>query len=310
MTSEVTTVTEEMTAAEVIEHLRGEAAESETIYYIYVVDDDRTLVGVISLRDLILAQPDTKIEAFVERDVMSVDVDEDQEKVADLMSKYDLLAVPVVEETGRILGIVTVDDALDVMEQESAEDLALATGSRRPFADTGISSWIGNRSNWVTVWLVLGVVAALALRAFSSLLSTFVVAAFFIPLVLRLSEDIASHSLALLIDAGEDEDRSFRNQLVIDMLAGAGLGLVSGLIVFALLELIKEPIASAAALGLSTAATVLIIAALGAVVPWVVVRRGGTGYRATSTVISTVIAAAGLVVYLSMAAALQRVLGL
>jgi magnesium transporter len=311
MTPEFTRVTEEMTVTQVIEHLRGEASENETIYYIYVVDDDGTLTGVVSLRDLILAQPETTVEALVERDVTSVDVGEDQEKVADLMSKYDLLAVPVVDETGRILGIVTVDDALDVMEQESAEDLALATGSSRPFDTTGLMSWLGLKSSWLTVWLVLGVVSALALRAFSGLLSSFVVVVLFIPLVLRLSEDIAGHSLAVLIEAGEEEDRpSFGRQLSIDLLAGAVLGIVTALIVLVLLELLKAPLGDAVALSIATAATVLLIAALGAVVPWVVVRRGGGGFRATATLISTGIAAVGLVVYLSLAALLHGVLRL
>lgn len=303
MTPEVTTVTEDMSVQQVIEYLRGEAGENESIFYIYVVDEDSALVGVISLRDLVLAQPDTLVESLVQRDVMSVDPDEDQENVADLMSKYDLLAVPVLDEAGKILGIVTVDDALDVMEQESAEDLALATGSTRPFDTTGIWSWVGHKSNWLTVWIVLGIGAGLVMKAFSGLLSTFVVAAFFVPLVLRLSEDIGSHSLALLIESAESDERpSFGAQLAIDLVAGAGLGVVSGLIVFALLELMKEPLGSSVALSLAMALTVLVMAGVGAVVPWLAVRRGGTGYRVTSTIISTGIAGAGLIVYLALAA--------
>lgn len=306
MTPEVTTVTEEMTVTQVIEHLRGEAGENESIYNIYVVDDDMTLVGVISLRDLILAQPETTVEALVERDVMSVDVDEDQESVADLMSKYDLLSVPVVDETGRVLGIVTVDDALDVMEQESAEDLALATGHFPAVNAEGLMSWLGLKSSWLTVWAVLGVAAALALNAFTGVLSSFATAVLFIPLVLRLSEDIARHSLALLIEAGgEDERPSFGRQFAIDLLAGAGLGVVTGLIVLALLQLVKVPLNDSVALSIATAATVLLIAALGAIVPWAVVRRGGAGFRATSTLISTGIAAVGVVVYVSLAAVLH-----
>jgi Mg2+ transporter MgtE len=310
MTPEFTTVTEEMTVQEVIDHLRGEAGENESIYYIYVVDDGCTLQGVISLRDLILAQPGTKVSELVERDVMSVDVDEDQEKVADTMSKYDLLALPVVDETGCILGIVTVDDALDVMEQESAEDLALATGSLRRF-EGGAWSWIGNKSAWLTVWLVLGVGAAVALRAFQGVLSSFIVAAFFIPLVLRLSEDISSHSLAVLIEsAGEDGRPSFTTQLGVDLAVGAGLGIVSGLIVLALLELMQEPLTYAIVLSSAVTLTVLAMAALGAVVPWIAVRRGGTGYRFTSTLITTGIAAVGLVVYLALATLLRGLIRL
>jgi len=166
MTPEVTTVTEDMTVQRVIDHIRGEASENENIYYIYVIDDDRTLTGVVSLRQLIMSQPDVLIEDIVEHDVFKVDVETDQEEVAELMSKYDLLAVPVVDETGKIAGMVTVDDALDVLEEESAEDLALATGSDRPF-EAGFMGWFGKKSVWLIVWLVLGAGLALVLQAFS-----------------------------------------------------------------------------------------------------------------------------------------------
>ncbi|HEY3318131.1 MAG TPA: magnesium transporter [Coriobacteriia bacterium] len=308
MTPEFTTVTEEMTAEQVIEHLRSEAAESETIYYIYVIDDDGTLAGVISLRDLILARADTKVEAIVERDVMSVDVDDDQEKVADLMSKYDLLAVPVVDETGKILGIVTVDDALDVMEQESAEDLALATGARRRFDTSGVWSWIGHRSSWLTVWIVLGIAGALVLRAFAGLLSTFVVAAFFIPLVLRLSEEIANHALGVLIE-GDETPVSFARRLGLDAIVGLGLGIVSGLIALAVLQGVREPLASSLAVAAALALTIFAMTLVSATFPALLRRAEGDGWRASSSLVTTAMAAAGVAVYLGLALVLVRAAG-
>jgi magnesium transporter len=294
----------------VIDHLRGEARENESIYYIYVVDGKCTLIGVISLRDLILSQPETPVAEITERDVVTVDPDDDQEKVADLMSKYDLLALPVVDETGCILGMVTVDDALDVMEEESAEDLALATGSIRRFDATGIWSWVGHKSPWVTVWIVLGVGGALLMSVFTRLLSGFVVAAFFIPLILRLSEDISGHSLALLIEGPGEERPSFLGQLGIDLAVGAGLGGLSGLVVFAILQLLRQDLSTAVVLALAVGLTIVAMAALTAVVPWIAVKRGGTGYRVTSTLISTGVAAAGLLVYLGLTTVLLRVVHL
>ena len=154
MTPEVTTVSEDMTVGEVIEFLRGEAAEHEIVYYIFVVEGDRKLTGVISLRDLIIASPETKIADLLNRDVISAQADEDQEDVAETMTKYDLLALPVLDETGRLLGIVTVDDALEVMEEESAEDLELATGRRRGPRIPGVWGWV-SRDGWLVVWSVL-----------------------------------------------------------------------------------------------------------------------------------------------------------
>ncbi len=165
MTPEVTTVTEDMTMQQVIEYLRSEAAEHEGIFYVYVVEGDRHLTGVISLRDLLLASPDTCVCDIAERDLFTASPDDDQEDVAEQMSKYDLLAMPVVDERGRILGIVTVDDALDVLEEESAEDLALATGSsgkRGPAAN--MMWWVVRRSAWLVTWAAVAIVAMLILR--------------------------------------------------------------------------------------------------------------------------------------------------
>jgi magnesium transporter len=308
MTPEFTTVTEEMTVTDVIEHLRAQAAESETIYYIYVVDDDATLAGVVSLRDLILAAPETKIADIVEHDVMSVDVDEDQEKVADLMSKYDLLAVPVVDETGKILGIVTVDDALEVMEEESAEDLALATGQLRQIDAQGVWSWIGHKSNWLTVWVVLGIATATALHFLATGGVAFLVAVAFVPLVLRLSEDIASHSLALLIE-GDETPSTFARRLVLDAAVGIGLGVVSGLIALAVLQALHEPLALSLALAGALALTVLLAAVISSAFPWLLQRGEGEGWRASSALVTAATGAVAVVAYLALALAFVRIGG-
>lgn len=305
MTPEVTTVTEQMSIHQVIEFLRGEAAEHESIYYIYVVEDDQHLEGVISLRDLIVSEPDVLVSEIVRRDLITADADDDQEDVAETMSKYGLLALPVIDETGKLLGIVTVDDALDVLEEESAEDLALATGSMRKL-DAGAWSWLGKKSGWLIVWLVLGVGAALVLSAFSDALAGFVPVVFFIPLVLRLSEEISSHSLAVLIEAGDPEERpGFGRQLTIDLLAGLGLGAISGLISVALLELAVVPLDTIVAVSSSVALTVIVMTALGAVIPAIALRGDGSGWRAPTALISTGFAATGLTVYLVLATQLR-----
>ncbi len=303
MTPEVTTVTEDMTVAQVIEFLRHEASEHESIYYIYVVEADNHLAGVISLRDLIMSAPETRVEEFLNRDVFKVLADEDQEDVAETMSKYDLLAIPVVDETNRLLGIVTVDDALDVLEEESAEDLALATGGARQW-EKGAISWLGRKSNWLIVWVVLGAGAALVLSLFQDRLTAFTSAVLFLPLVIRMSEDISSHSLAVLIDAGSvDERPGFWRQLAIDTSVGAVLGIVSGLIAFGLLEAFGASLADGIAIGAAVALTVLLMAAAGAIVPYLALKPDGSGCRAPSALVSTGIAALGMTVYLALALA-------
>ncbi|KAF0206894.1 MAG: hypothetical protein FD171_2132 [Actinobacteria bacterium] len=223
MTPEVTTISAEWTVQQVIEHLRGEAAENESIYYIYVTDDDDRLEGVISLRDLVVSEPGTLVADIVTKDVFTADVDDDQEDVAETMSKYDLLAMPVIDETGRLLGIVTVDDALAVLEEESAEDLQIATGQRAREGVSGIWRWVSRRG-WLVVWSLLALVAAATIpEALIVLLAGTV--------VLRIAEDVASHALSRVIESEDEEDKMpLWRRITGDALAGTGLGLVVGLV--------------------------------------------------------------------------------
>ena len=172
MTPEVTTVTEDMTVAaghrapprrgrrerEHLLHLRGRRGPAPRGRH-------------LAARPRACPSPTRSVAEIVERDVITVGADDDQEDVAETMSKYDLLALPVVDETGKLLGIVTVDDALDVMEEESAEDLALATGSRAQVGEHGRVELARPQDGWLVVWVVLGVGAALVLRAFSGMRS-------------------------------------------------------------------------------------------------------------------------------------------
>ncbi|MGH2687884.1 MAG: magnesium transporter, partial [Actinomycetota bacterium] len=116
------------TVGEAIEQIRREAPRAETIYYSYVLDEEGRLMGILSLRQLLRTAPDRRVEEVMERDVVSASVEDDQEKVARRMSRYDLLALPVVDEAGRLRGIVTVDDVVDVLEEEASEDLGEVAG--------------------------------------------------------------------------------------------------------------------------------------------------------------------------------------
>ncbi len=129
MTTEFVALRQDLTAEEAIEALRREAPDAETIYYVYVVDAENRLVGVLSLRDLIITPPDTPLSAVMKGDVITVTADTDQEEVARLVAKYDLMALPVVDDRGELLGIVTVDDVLDVVEEEATEDIMRITAA-------------------------------------------------------------------------------------------------------------------------------------------------------------------------------------
>ena len=307
MTPEVTTVTEDMTVQQVLTQLRGTAGDLGDIYYIYVVGAKRVLDGVISLRDLIVSSPETRVSEIVERELFTVGPDDDQEEVADMMSKYDLLALPVVDEAGRILGIVTVDDALDVLEQESAEDLALAAG-RPDSRGSEVGSWLGAATNWVAAWIVAGLITGGLIAYFRGWEDVFIVAVLFVPLVMRASDQVAGHTLGLLIDLRKEGGAQALQRLGIDVAAGASLGAVSGLIALALLQMLGQPLAVALWIALAIALTVLVLALLGAVLPLGLQRKDGT-WRASATLVSALMSAGGVALYLSLAIAFVTAAG-
>ncbi len=311
MTPEVTTVTEGMSVQQVIEHLRAEAAEREGIYYIYVVDEDRRLEGVISLRDLVISEPETQIADLLSRDVTTVGPDDDQELVAETMSKYDLLALPVVDEAGKLLGIVTVDDALEVLEEESAEDLAIAPGAMREHGPlASLWWWLVRRNAWLLVWGIaflafIGVSRPLAdvlaetgsgSLGFGLTMTSW--ALVLLPLLLRTAEDLSSRTLAELI---EDESDEGRLTLGARLLREAGIGLTTavlgalvalGFIMLSTGEM--HPVATPFAL--ATAAASLLTGLLGGMLGHVALRRSaqekpvsGTGFAITTMLVGTVV---------------------
>jgi Mg2+ transporter MgtE len=310
MTPEVTTVTEDMSVQEVINHLREDASEREGIYYIYVLDTDGSLEGVISLRDLVIAEPHVLVEELVSREVTTVGPDDDQELVAETMSKYDLLALPVVDEAGKLLGIVTVDDALEVLEEESAEDLAIATGATREHGPlAGLWWWLVRRNAWLLVWgiaflAVMGIRTPLlgsatptadAPRVVGMMLAVW--ALMLLPLLLRTAEDLSSRTLAELI---EDEDEEDRLRLGRRLLREGGIGLasaiLSALVAFGFSFLIiGELHPYTMPFVIATALATLLTVVLGGVLGHIALRRSaqekpvsGTGLALTAMVVGTV----------------------
>jgi Mg2+ transporter MgtE len=308
MTPETITVSASLSVQEVIDHLRATVEESENIYSIYVVGEGRVLQGVVPLRSLIVSSPETKIAEIVSTEYFSVGPDDDQEDVAEMMSKYDLFAIPVVDELGRVLGMVTVDDALDVLEQESAEDLALAAG--RPdsrFAEIG--SWLGASTSWVIAWVVGGLVTGGVMAYFLGLSQgAFLIAVLSLPLVMRASDQVAGHSLGQLIEPGEETGGKALARLGIDLAAGASLGIVSGLVSLALLQMLGRPVVAAMWIGLAITLTIVVLALVGALLPLGLQRKDGT-WRASATFVTSVMGATGVALYLSLAVAFVGMAG-
>ena len=179
MTTECISLRAHMTVRECFEKIRKEAIDKETIYTCYVTDDQKTLLGIVTVKDLLLHSYDDKVESFMETNFIFVDTQEDKEEVANSLSKYDLLSVPVVDQENRLVGIVTVDDALDVITEEATEDISYinsVTPSDKPYLETNVFSIYLHRIPWLLILMVSATFTGLILNTYETMLSTLLVA--------------------------------------------------------------------------------------------------------------------------------------
>lgn len=220
MTSEYALLQPDLTVAAAIDKLRAEAPDKETIYYAYVVDKNRTLIGFVSLKDLILASPGKKIEDLMHREVICCRASDDQELAARLIAKYDLLALPVVNGQNVLLGIITHDDAIDVINQEHTEDMEkfmAIGGSHETGTYLQTSAWehFKNRIGWLVALALLGLVSGYIVHRYESLLLQFAVLATFMPMLADTGGNAGSQSATLVVRALAIGEIAFRDILKV-----------------------------------------------------------------------------------------------
>ena len=216
MTSEYALLQPDVTVAAAIDRLRAEAPDKETIYYAYVVDNNRTLIGFVSLKDLILASPSKKIEDLMHREVICCKASDDQELAAGLIAKYNLLALPVVNGQNVLLGIITHDDAIDVIHQEHTEDMEkfmAIGGSHETGTYLQTSAWehFKNRIGWLVALALLGLVSGYIVHRYEGLLLQFAVLATFMPMLADTGGNAGSQSATLVVRALAIGEIAFRD---------------------------------------------------------------------------------------------------
>ena len=244
MTSEVASIDEGATVADAVELLRGLDEDFESVRYVYLTDEEGRLSGVVTLNALIVAAPETRLSELATEDLVTASPEDDQEDVAEDIAKYNLLAMPVVNDEGRLLGIVTVDDALDVLEEEHAEDLRVAGGSADG-EDSGHAStliWLVRRNVWVALW-ALGVLALAFVVGGSLGLGETLAAAIPLAVALVLADDSVSYVTNFFLENDpDDEDSPSMIGFTFKGLAlGIALGALVALIVLALESVIASP---------------------------------------------------------------------
>jgi len=324
MTSEYVTLKPNQTVSEAIAAIRRDALNKETVYYAYIIDDQRRLIGFVSLRDLILSDPNALLQDIMHEEVISVKADEDQEIAARTIQKYDLIALPVVDEHGVLVGIITHDDAVDIITQEQTEDmekLMAIAGSHEAEGYMKSSTWehFKRRVVWVVALAALGLVSGTIIHSFEDTLMKLMILALYLPMLTDTGGNTGSQTAAVVIRAlalREVGPKDFFRILLKEIRIALLLGLVLGVLTFGrvlflshnahippgiTLEMIGFAIA--VALGLQVVSSVIVGASLPLLAAFLKVDPAVVASPALTTVVDVT----GLLIYFTSA---KYILGL
>jgi magnesium transporter len=307
MTSDFLALRPRMTAAEAMAAIRGWKPETETIYYLFVVNRFGKLVGVVNLRQLIVAEPATLVEQIMDPEVIHVHAGVDQEECARLMARYDLLALPVVDENDVLLGVVTIDDVVDVLEDEATEDIQRFGGAEPlegAYLETPVLAVSRKRIGWLLLLFLTETLTGTVLRLFENELESVVALSFFVPLLIGTGGNAGSQTTSTIIralavgDIGlKDAARALWHESRTGLLLGLGMSVV------AYLRALTWGSAQSLAMTVALAILAIVLWAnvLGSVLPLLAARLRIDPTVVSGPVMSTLVDATGLFIYFTLA---------
>ena len=305
MTTDYFAVEDTWTTAEVLEQLRKRSSRLETVFYLYVVDAEHRLVGVVSLRQLVTAEASVVIRDLMETEVISVQVDEDQAHIAHLITQYDFLALPVVDHHHRLAGIVTVDDIIDVISEEATEDMLRMAGVN-PEATLEHTSRgdLRHRLPWLSVSWVGGLLASYVIDANEATLSNMVMLAAFFPVIIGMGGNAATQSLAVAVRGlatGSISAGDMLAAIVKEGRIGLSLGIIYGILLGAVAWFWQGTLMLGLVVGVAIWCSMSIAAILGGVLPLCFARIRIDPAVASGPFLTTAIDIIGLAIYLTTA---------
>ena len=315
MTTEYVRFIEGVNVADALLHIRRVAIDKETIYTCYVTDKDRHLTGVVTARELLIADPETPLTDFMERNVLYAHTDDDREEVALTLNKYGLLALPVVDSEERLVGIITLDDALDVLKEESEADfakMAAITPTEKPYLKASVLSLFFSRVPWLMLLMLSSTISGAILSGFEAALPAVLV--LFVPMIMGTggnsggqSSVTVTRSISLSEIGFSDLFKVFFKELRVGILCGVALGVVTfGKVVLIdglLLGYSEVNLTVALAVSLSLAMTIIASKMIGAILPLCAKKIGLDPAVMASPLITTLVDAVSLVVYFFVAKA-------
>jgi magnesium transporter len=310
MTPAFVSVDPHLRADQAVVALRQVAQEAETIYYVYVTDNDDHLLGVLSLRGLVLSPPETMVEDLMVRDMVSVPVTADQEVAARTLNEFDLLALPVVDEDNRLLGIITADDVADILEQEATEDIERLGGSEpleEPYLSASPLLLWRKRVVWLLVLFLAAAYTTTVLQYFEEDLAGAVALAFFIPLLIGTGGNVGSQVVTTIVRAMAVENirlGDIARVVMKEARVGLMLGAVMSLVMFGRAVMLRTGFDIALIVASSVLIIVFWATIVGSILPLLLRRAGVDPAVVSAPFIATLVDGTGLIIYFMIARAI------
>ena len=306
MTSDYAWIYNNNSVREAIKKIKREAPDKETIYTIYVLDENRELVGFVSLRELMLATLNDKVEDIMTVDMITVDANDTQEKAAELLSKYDLLAIPVIGEDEKLLGIITFDDVMDVLEEEATEDfhkMGSVSLGRMTLSDATISQMILKRSPWLLILVFMNIFSGAGIAYFEDTIEAVVVLVFFLPLLIDSGGNAGSQAATLMVRAlatGSVRMKDWFRLLSKEIFIALGIGIIMAVAV-SFIGYYRGGYEIAAVVAITMTIVVLFGSLVGMLLPFGLQRLNLDPATASAPLVTSIADIGGVLIYFSIA---------
>lgn len=312
MTTEFVDLKETMTVEQALQRIREKGVDSETIYTTYVLDSSRKLVGLINIKDILLAKPDTIIKNIMETNIISVSTTEDQEEVAKKFDKYDFFALPVVDQESRLVGIVTVDDAINVIQDEVSEDfekMAAITPNEDGYFETSVFKHAKSRIVWLLILMLSAAITGGIITEYEEAFAAVPILVSFIPMIMGTGGNCGSQSSTLIIRGLATDEIKLKDvfkalwkEVRVALVVGVALSIVNGIRIM----IQYQNMQLAVVLGLTLIATVCLAKALGCLLPLLAKKLKLDPAIMAAPLITTLVDIFSILVYFQIATAVMH----
>ncbi|RKZ00216.1 MAG: magnesium transporter [Ignavibacteriae bacterium] len=315
MTPDYIAIKPAWTIEETLKYIRENAEDSETLNIVYVIDDRNKLLDDMNIKEFILASPDKKVTDLMDENYIALNVTDDQEEAVEVFKKYDRIALPVIDKFGALIGIVTVDDVLDVAEEEATEDihkLAAVEALEEPYPTIPLLEMVKKRAVWLTILFIAQILTAIVMEYFESEISKAVVLSIFIPLIISSGGNSGSQAATLVIRAmavGEITLSDWWRIMQREILSGLMIGVILGLLGFFQVALLANFstvinvhwLLLGITISLSIICIVLWGTLSGSMLPFILKRLGADPATSSAPLVTTIVDIVGLIIYFTIA---------